>query len=407
MKTDFEALCTKEEALKRLFAGWTPAPRTEMVSLEAAAGRVLAEDQISMYQIPVCRASAMDGVAISYAQVKGGIPNTALWREGEEFVLADTGDDFPDEYDTVIPIEEVTLLPKGGLKFTPGLEIRQGMNVRPAGSQLEKGVCVAHRGTKLNAMDLAAIGMAGHTRVPVVAKPLVAFIPTGSELVPVGQPLSRGQNFDANSLMIAQLLRDAGAEPMVTPIVRDDRAELKQRLEQLVDRVDLILLNAGTSRGGEDFCGRLLEEYGALFHGVAAVPGRPMGAAILRGTPVINLSGPPLAAFHGFDWAVRPLIYHFLGIPMPERETVEATLTADLRMPEKLSMMHRISVTEAVDGSLIATPVGGRGGGNLPGALTSNGVYITRAGEPPLETGDVIQVELLRDKGSIRQQWMD
>lgn len=407
MKTDFETLCTKEEALSRILEQWTPAHHTEMVSLEAAAGRVLAEDQFSLYQIPVYRASAMDGVAISYAQVKDGVPNTARWKEGKEFVRADTGDDFPDEYDTVIPIEAVTLLPGGGLQFARDLEITQGMNVRAAGSQLSNGICVAHKGTKLNAMDLAAIGMAGHTRVPVVAKPLVAFIPTGSELVPVGQPLKRGQNFDTNSLMIGQLLREAGAEPILTPIVRDNRAELKQRLEQMLGRADIILLNAGTSKGDEDYCGRLLEEYGALFHGVAAVPGRPMSIAIVRGTPVVNLSGPALAAFHGFDWAVRPLIFRFLGIPEPKRSTVEATLTADLRVPEQLSMMHRISVTEAVDGSLIATPVGGRGNGNLPGALTSNGVYITKPGDGPLETGDVLQVEMLRDKESIRQQWMD
>lgn len=98
-------------------------------------------------------------------------------------------------------------------------------------------------------------------------RPRVAFVPTGSELVPVGSPLGRGQNFDTNSLMAAQLLREMGAEPVISPILRDELPLLRQKLEELLKEADVVILNAGTSKGGEDYCAALLEENGALFHG--------------------------------------------------------------------------------------------------------------------------------------------
>ena len=117
MKPELGKMCTKAEALDLLFQRWSPAMETERVPLGQAVGRVLAEDMVSQYNIPVVRASGMDGVAIPYALVKDGLPDTTVWRMGKEFVRADTGDDFDDAYDTVIPIERVTLLWAAGLTF--------------------------------------------------------------------------------------------------------------------------------------------------------------------------------------------------------------------------------------------------------------------------------------------------
>ena len=105
------------------------------------------------------------------------------------------------------------------------------------------------------ARDLTALGMGGWGQVPVVRRPKVAFLPTGSELVPAGAELRRGQNFDTNSVMAAQLLREMGAEPVLGPILRDDPETLKTALDALLDQADIVLLNAGTSKGGEDCCG--------------------------------------------------------------------------------------------------------------------------------------------------------
>lgn len=403
MKPELDKLTTKEEALELLFQRWTPVAVTEWIPLDQAAGRVLAEDLTARYNIPVVRASGMDGVAIPYALVRDGLPDTRAWKLGREYVRADTGDDFDDGYDTVVPIEQVTLHPEGGLTFADGLEIRPGMNVRPSGSQLAKGVTVCRAGTKLNALDLAAIGMGGYDEVPVRRQPRVAFVPTGSELTPCGSALNRGENFDTNSLMARQLLREMGAEPLIHPIVRDEPGALERVLEELLPQADVVILNAGTSKGGEDFCAALLGARGALFHGVAAVPGRPMSMAVIQGKPVFNLSGPALAAFYGLDWAVRPVVSRFLGIPVPRRERVEAVLTAPLRTPPAMSMLNRLQVSVSPEGGYLAAPLGTRGPGAVSTAevLAANGLYISTPGEPEKRPGDKILVELLRDRSAL------
>lgn len=399
----------KEAALKLLFDRWSPASCTETAPLAQAMGRVLAEDLRAKYDLPVVRASAMDGVAICYESVKGGVPDTAAWRVGKEFVRADTGDDFPDEYDTVVPIEKVELLPEGGLRFEAGLEIRPGQCVRPRGSNLHKGQLLVRAGTKLGVMDLAALGSGGYGSVPVMKKPQVAFLPTGSELVPIGSELKRGQNFDTNSLVAEQMLLEMGAQPVMQPLIRDEYAVLKENILRLAEENDVVIVNAGTSKGDEDYCPRVLEEIGqTLFHGVRAVPGRPMAIALVRGKPVVNLSGPSVAAFHGLEWAVKPIVARLLGTAAQPRETVTASLTAPLGGPPFLSRCVMMHIRKDEDGRYLAAPAeGGRPGPggpppvDLDAPMSANGVYISGYNERPREAGETIEVMLLRAKETI------
>lgn len=389
---------SKEEVLRRVFEAWRPQAETETVSLPEAAGRVLAEDLTAKYNIPVVRASAMDGIAVKSEAFKDGTPDTTQWQLGRDYVRADTGDDFSDDFDTVIAIEQVELQPDGGVILNSEGPIRPGMNVKPAGSQIKQGDLVGRKGTVLTPLSLAALGMGGYDQVKVVRRPRVAFVPTGSELVSVGSELQRGQNFDTNSLMAAQMIRDMGGEPILRSITRDDRDQLQVVLESLLKEADIVILNAGTSKGGEDYCGQMLEQSGnSLFHGVAAVPGRPMGAAILEGKPVLNLSGPALAAFYGLDWIIRPMVCHYLGIPVPQRRRVRARLTDALQCPPPMSALCMIHLSQGPDGKYKATPLSFRGpGASRSGTiLTANALYMTTPGEESYEAGDTIMVEVL------------
>lgn len=398
MKQKIGPLIPKAEALGRILAAWTPQPETEDIDIWQAAGRVLARDLRAQYDLPVVRASAMDGVAVRYDDVAEGLPDTGAWQLGRDYVRADTGDDFSDDFDTVVAIEQVQVQPGGGLQFAEGLTFRRGMNVNPKGSQLRQGDLVGKAGTVLTALDLAAIGMGGYGTVPVYRRPRVAFVPTGSELVAVGSPLARGQNFDTNSLMAAQLLRDMGAEPVLRTITRDDPDQVQAALTDLLDQADLVILNAGTSKGEEDYCGRLLAQQGALFEGVAAVPGRPMRAAMVAGKPVLNLSGPALAAFYSLEWLVGPLVCHYYGIPVPQRPTVQAVLTAPLQCPPPMSLLTMVQVTPDGQGGYTAAPLTMRGPGAVGSGtlLTANGMYMTTPGEASHQPGETITVQLLR-----------
>lgn len=392
-------LTPKTEAQTILLDAWTLAAEEETVPLAACRGRVLAQDVFAQYNIPVVRASAMDGVAVNAADfAEGRRPDCTGWRPGLEYSRADTGDDFDDKYDAVVPIEQVQVLPDGGLIFAPDVEIRPGLNVRPSGSQVEKDSLLCKKGTRLTALDIAVIGMGGYDAAPVRRRPKVAFVPTGSELVPVGAELARGQNFDTNSLMAALLLEEMGAEPVPCPIHRDDPDAIERTLDELLPQTDIIILNAGTSKGQEDYCGQLLKRRGQLlFSGVAAVPGRPMTAAVIEGKMVLNISGPALAAFYTLDWAVKPLICKYLGVPVPKRETVQAELTAPIGAPP-MSMCCMLRLQKEGD-RLLATPLNMRGHGSVGSGvlLTADAMYATIPGQGPKAAGETISVELLRE----------
>lgn len=404
MRPDISNLISKQDALALLFSHWTPKPAPEVVPLAEAAGRILAEDQFANYNLPVVRASTMDGIAVHSEAFADGMPDTSGWKLGTDYIRADTGDDFDDAFDAVIAIENVELLPDGGVRFRNTVNGKKGMNVKPCGADVKKGSLLAAKGTKLTAQALAAIGMGGIAEVPVVKKPRVAFIPTGSELIPVGTGLQRGQNFDTNSILVRQMLLDMGAQPVMHPIVKDDPNALKEALEQVLPESDIILINAGTSKGGEDFSYKLLEDTGnMLFHGVAAVPGRPMSMAVLDGKPLVNLSGPAFAAFYSMDWAVRALVCHALGIRPPVREVLSATLAEPLQAPPFFSLMATLKLERQEDGSYLAHPLALRGpkAAGSAGALMADAVYLTTPGEPSPQAGTVIQVELLKNRAEL------
>lgn len=397
---ELQTLIKKEEALARLCRAWTPNLGTEQVPLEDAAGRVLCENQYAQCNLPVVRASTMDGVAVDSARFLDGVPDTSQWKMGIDYVRADTGDDFDDAFDAVIPIENVELLQNGGLRFHGKITAQRGTNVKPMGSDVKKGSLLVHAGTVLDAMYLSALAMGGIAEVPVIKKPRIAFLPTGSELVNVGEELQRGQNYDSNSVLVRQMLLDMGAQPVMYPIVQDEPIALHSAICDLISHADVLLVNAGTSKGGEDYCHAILRKLGTpVFEGIAAVPGRPMNAVMVDGKPVINLSGPSFAAFYSMDYIVRGLVCHSLGISVPKRETVSARLTAPIPKPPAFSMMVPIELKKG-DSGYTATPVTLRGP-NAKGsaaAMTAQGIYVTQPGERPSRPGERVSVELLRNR---------
>lgn len=401
MRPDFSDLISKENALERLFSYWKPERKNEMISVADAAGRVLAESRYALYNLPVVRSSVMDGIAVRSVCFQNGIPDTSGWKYGIDYIRADTGDDFDDAFDAVIAIEDVTFSEDGKITLEPGINVKPGYQVKPCGTDVKKGAFLVAEGTLLTASDLAALAMGGIAEIPVVRKPVVSFLPTGSELAAVGEKLHRGQNFDTNSIMVKQMLREMGAEALLHPIVPDDPKEIEKAFDELLPGSDIVLINAGTSKGEQDYCARMLSERGkVLFHGVAAVPGRPMSMAIIDDKPVINLSGPAFAAFYSMDWAVRSVVCKYFGIPVPVRERITATLTESFRMPPFFSMMVSFQVEKTKDGSYTATPLALRGpkSAKTTEVLTANGVYITRPGEKPKDAGEQIEIELLRNR---------
>lgn len=386
---------SRKEALEAIRSCWTPARTNETVPLEAALDRVLAEDLYARYSLPVVRSSTMDGIGVASALFRKGEPDTAYWQRGRDYVRADTGDDFDDRFDAVIPVEAVTFLEGGGVLLAPGTKVTPGMHMRTAGSSVARGDLLLRAGTRLRPFDLAAAVMGGHTKLTVVKKPVVAFLPTGSELIPPGTEPARGENIDSNSVLAQAMLTEMGAQPLLFPITSDNPALLRTAICAAAERADMILLCGGSSKGGEDFNAGLAGELGTLlFHSVAAAPGRPMAAAMLDGKPLINVSGPPHAAYFILDWCVSELVSTFLGIEQPLRKTVRARLTKPLEATPGMEILRRFELLETERG-LEAVPVSGRGGPVCP-VLTASAQFVTESAGSGLEAGEALELTYLR-----------
>ncbi len=393
---DFQNLLSREEVIRRIIGQWEVRRRTERIPVERALERIPAKEVFSRVTLPVFRASGGDGVAVSSGRFSQGMPDTSSWVPGRDFARADTGDDFDDAFDAVIMIENVDLSPEGRLTIHQEVQVTPGMNVRPAGSTIKAGDPLVKAFLPLRPKDLAILQMGGIEEIEVLEKPVVAFIPSGSELISPGTALARGKNIDTNSLLVGETLRQFGAEPLCFPIVRDEFAPLEQALADALSKADIVIINGGSSKGEEDCTATLLHRKGrVLCHGAQAVPGKPLCAAMIEGKPVINLPGPLMAAYHGLEWCINSLVSHYLMQPPQKRQRIKATLTRELRGSDIVSMLMVVEVSAKKDGGgFWATPYSFR---EIPiwRTIASNAQYMTKLNEYIPEGGE-IEVELLR-----------
>lgn len=394
----FKYNVSKEEAMQLYLEHWPDIMDEEWVPLGEALGRVLSRAQTAQQSIPVVRASGMDGVAVASARCPGGRPSDSeSWQLGKDFVRADTGDDFPDEFDAVIPIEKVSIgLDGKGLKVDEGVLVEKGMSIRPKGSLVQAGQLLVDAHHRLNATDLAVLAMGNIAEVPVYRRPVVAFIPTGTELVAPGGVVPRGANIDSNSFMARPLLEEYGAEVHMYPIVRDEPLALEEKLSQAHEACDLILLNGGSSKGAEDFALRLLEGKGkVLFHWTQCGPGRPAALATYLGKPVVVVPGPPYGCLNVLHWLIRPMIAHMLGLPKAPVYTVKATLTEPVDGPKTISFLLGANITRNEIGQVEAHLMSFKQHGALT-CLAAEGFVHTTQGQAGWKAGDEVEITLLR-----------
>ena len=386
---------SRAQALEDFFAAWEPQVGDELVTLDEACGRVLAEDVESLVTVPVVRASACDGIAVRSADFAGGLPDTSAWKLGDQYVRADTGDDFPDAYDAVIMIEKAAIQPDGSVVLDDDVQVEAGSNTMRAGSTISTGKPIMKAGQVIRPTDLAALCMGGIAAVKVRRKPVVAFIPTGSELIAYGTRPQRGQTIDANSLMCKNMLESYGARVVKFPIVRDDPEALEEAFTRALELADLVVVNGGSALGEEDFNIRMIEKRGHVVdHYIAAAPGRPLMMAVADGKPVVDLPGPPLAAYYGTDWCLQAVVCRMLGVPMPVRQVVRAESDGEYHSFGGFDMLGRWGLRREGD-KLVAHPFNFRKGEQVE-CLTSNGHRISPIGEWDVAPGDEVEVELLR-----------
>ena len=388
-----------DEALELFFENWPDKMPEEIIPIAEGRGRVLAKPTFALSDIPLVRASAMDGICVKSALFEEGKPlDPDRWVMERDYNFADTGDDFPDAFDSVIPVENVTVNDHStGVRFSEDMVFQKGMHVLPKGHFIRKGQLIKDAPGVLSASDVSAIAMGNHGTLAVYRKPKVAFIPTGSELIDPGEPLGRGMNVNSNLLLAQGMLSSFGAEMKGFPIVHDERALLKKTIDDAMLTCDLVLVNGGSSKGSEDLALDILAKAGdILFHWVQCGPGRPTALARVKNKPIIVVPGPPFGCLNVLDWFIRPIISYWLHLPTTHRPIVKAILTEDVRGTRSVGFLMGVELTRGDEGQLLARLVNFKKHGTAR-CLTAEGVFRLQPDTPNLCAGDMIDVTLLRE----------
>ncbi len=395
---------------------WGVLEQEDIALDENARGRILAAPVWARLSSPNYHASAMDGFAVLATSTQGAAPQTpvtlALLAQAR---YVDTGDPLPPEFDAVIPIEDIEALDEAGqltgaLRAPAAIRVRAGVtpwqHVRPMGEDMVATELVLPAGQRLRAVDLAAAAACGHTRLTVARRPRVAVLPTGSELVAIGAPLELGDIIDSNSVLLAAQVEEWGGQATRCEIVRDDFVALQATVRELASRHDLVLINAGSSAGAEDFTARVIESLGeVLVHGVAVRPGHPVILGMLdsgeRRVPVVGVPGYPVSAALTGEIFVRPLLARWQGQTLDEPDTIEATLTRKLTSPMGDEDYVRV-VLGQVGARRLAAPLG-RGAGVISSLVRADGLVVLGRGVQGAAAGEPVKVQLIRSRAALAQ----
>ncbi len=328
--------------------------KKELVSLTEADGRIAAEDICAPYSMPNRRTSGCDGIAVRFSDFAKGMPDTSSWKKGNEYVYSNTGVAIPDQYDTVLPIEEVVLSETGSLSLR-SVPPEQGSEVNPIGSQILEGELILAKGEEIRPDTIGLLASAGFTCVSVMARPKVTFIPTGDELVPSGFPVPAGKNVESNSLMVCAYLKRFGANAVSMPVIPDDPDAIRNALTTAITASDLVIIGAGSSKGTKDYTMDVLETLGTVIvQELGVAPGKHCGLTMAGHIPVLGIPGPPGGArliTRYYAKAAVDLLY--TGQILPP-ESVSAILDEDVS-PKWIDFMQPVSLYEK-DGILYAHP---------------------------------------------------
>lgn len=410
---------SREETVAGLLAACDFAGGFEMVRIDEAFGRVLAHDAVAACTLPNVLTCRMDSIAVHWDDFADGMPDTSAWVRGVDWQFANTGVAMPEGFDTAIVVEHVTVSADEQHVEVHAAPSARFAGTSAVGSRMKPGDVLARAGELITPDVAARIAGGNITSVAVRRKPRVAFIPTGNELVPAGSAvLPAGKNIESNSLVVRGKVEAWGGEFLPFDIVPDNPELIVEAVKNACACADIVVLNAGSSKGSEDWSVEQLEEIGTIIcHQTNHGPGHHSSAAVVDGTPVVGISGPPFGASFTLGFYLQPLMRLFLGLspepfkipvrlaePFPAAgpmsgHTAGKKYAGEERPPEAVDgtqffSVRMVNVEMLPDGSLAGTPVAGRPGS--PATLSANALFMLESGlnAPKPAVGDVIWVEL-------------
>ena len=413
-------------------AGLWQALGTETVTLDKANGRCTATAVWAKLSSPHYHASAMDGFAVRAQDTHGATETNPVQltliendvdaeRVERPTKAVNTGHPLPFWANAVVMIEHTQAI-------ASGIEIRAALppwhHVRPMGEDMVATELVLPANHRLRPVDLGALAGSGHATVAVYRQPKVAIIPTGSELInvatAVADNISAGNIIEYNSLVLAAQVENWGGLPTRWPIVPDEFDAIVTAVAQAAQDHDLVLINAGSSAGSEDYTAHVVQKLGHLLvHGVAVRPGHPVILGMIESgeqkleadqtpnttlqspTPIVGVPGYPVSAALTGEIFIEPVLARWQGQPAYEPPTLPATLTRKLNSHTGDDDFVRVAVGKVGD-NIMATPIS-RGAGVITSLVRADGIVRIPRFSEGADMGDKVTVHLYRTPHEIKK----
>ena len=397
-----------EEALEKVLSHIRELEEEERPILDCL-GQVLSRDVYSHLDIPPHDNSAMDGYAVRFEDVVnfpslevigevacGSFPTRKV--DPGKTIRIMTGAPLPYGADAVVPFEDTDeegQAQKKPSRITIKGKVEEGENIRRRGEDIQKGMLVLTKGKVIHPPEIGVLFSLGLSRAPVVRRPVVSIIATGDELTQVGEPLSPGKIYDANTYTVAAQVQCYGGIPRILGIGCDTASSLNQKIDEGIKDSDLLITSGGVSVGDYDIVKDILARRGKVeFWTVRMKPGKPLAFGVMQGVPHLGLPGNPVSSMVVSELFVRPAIFKLMGKDIFPRPRVQAVMEDNLVNTDNRRIFARVVVRES-DGQYHAHLTGPQGSGILTSMVHADALAIIPEDVDMVKKGDVVWVQLL------------
>ncbi len=398
----FKTTIPLEEARTLLAEGVRPIERTERIALADASGRVAAADVASPLFVPPFSRSAMDGYAVIASDVHDAgrerpvtlaiVERIYTGQEPQHALVPGTcaeiatGAPLPDGADAVIMVEETA--PAGDGRVQLLASVRAGQNIGRRGADISPGDLVVRRGDHLNPSRIGAVAAIGCHEIEVYARPRVAILSTGNEVIEPGTPLAGGQIYDVNRFTLAAVVSANGGAPEPHAPVSDTLDALTRALDDCA-RADLIVFSGGSSVGERDLIVDVIAARGQMvFHGIAVKPGKPTAFAIVKDVPFFGMPGNPTSCLSNAYILLVPFLRATARLPLYAPRTISARLGKRIDSPANRHQFYTVTLKGSV-----AYPAF-KGSGDITSLSQADGYIEIPATESVIEEGTDVTVTL-------------
>lgn len=368
------------------------AGQTEMVSVQNAFGRITARAVYAAICAPHYAASAMDGIAVHAKDTFGATETTPVRLTPQQYMVVDTGDPVPEDCDAVIMVEDIVRGEDESVTIYAAAAPWQ--HIRQIGEDICAGEMILASYMEVTPAAIGAMIAGGVLEIEVIKKPVIGIIPTGDEIVaPCADP-KPGDILEFNSSIFSAMVQEWGAEAKTYPIVPDRFDAIREMVARAADECDIVLLNAGSSAGREDYSVSVIRELGdVVYHGIAIKPGKPAILGLRGAVPILGVPGYPVSGIIVIEELLKPLVAEWFHSNMAPAQLATATLTRPVVSGLKYQEFVRVRMGE-VGGKLTASPLS-RGAGVVSSFMKADGILEVPQGTEGFEAGEEVQVRLL------------